>query len=158
MHILSCYVWLKSILFHLLCVFDHLSLNGLSLPHKNEPLWEFWGQRVWGLALGLLEVCQACSVYWVTGPAGLCNKKLIYTPAQESNICECLSFLSVKTVEGNKFQMTHTGNHIQLTHSTTDEGVSTLYSMDVFMRWTCICETVIDACIFCEVSKKCFHW
>ena len=80
MRILSCYVWLKSILFHLLCVFDPLSLNGLALPHKNAPLREFLGRRVWGLALRLLEICQACSVYWVTGPAGLCNKKLIYIP------------------------------------------------------------------------------
>ena len=36
------------------------------------------------LALGLLEICRACSVYRVTGLAGLCKKKrkkkLIYTP------------------------------------------------------------------------------
>ena len=142
------------------CVFlNPFPLMGYHCHIKMHPcICEFLGWRVLILDLSLLEICGTCSVYWVTGPAGLCNKKLIYTPAQESNICECLSFLSVKTVEGNKFQMTHTGNHIQLTHSTTDEGVSTLYSMDVFMRWTCICETVIDACIFCEVSKKCFHW
>ena len=81
MHIQSCFVWLKSILFHLLCVFDPLSFNGLSLPHYNAPLCEFLGWRVLNLALGQQEIFWACSVYWVTGPAGLCNKKLIYTPA-----------------------------------------------------------------------------
>ena len=28
----------------------------------------------------MLEICGACSVYGVTGPAGLCNEQLIYTP------------------------------------------------------------------------------
>ena len=43
-----------------------------------------WSFRTEGLvlALGLLEICQACLVYCVTGPAGMCSKKLIYTPAQ----------------------------------------------------------------------------
>ena len=66
-----------------LCAFDPISLNGLSLPHWNAPLSEFLGWRVLVLALGLLEICPACSVYWVTDPAGLCNKKLIYTPGSQ---------------------------------------------------------------------------
>ena len=85
MRILSCYVWLQSVMFHLSCVLDPLSLNGLPLPqwHKNAPLWEFLGRKVLVLALDLLEICWACSVYWVTGPAGLCNRKLIYTPVSD---------------------------------------------------------------------------
>ena len=90
MHILSWYVWLKSIPFHLLCIFDPLSLNGLSLPHQNAPLWEFLAWRVLVLALGLLDICWACSVYWVTGPAGLCNKKFIYTPGTKVERSYCL--------------------------------------------------------------------
>ena len=56
----------------------HVFSNGLSLPYA--PLPECLGQRVLVLALDLLEICRACSVYRVTGLAGLCNKKLIYTP------------------------------------------------------------------------------
>ena len=53
------------------------------------------------LALGQLEICGACSACRVTGPAGLCNRKLIYTPAddidgfvgeeeEQANLVECL--------------------------------------------------------------------
>ena len=76
-----CLVWLKSILFHLLCVFDPHSLNGLSLPHSNASLCESVAWRVWVFALGLLKICGTCSVYWVAGQADVYNKKLIYTPA-----------------------------------------------------------------------------
>ena len=41
--------------------------------------------RILILALGLLEICGACSLYWVTGPAGLYNKILTYNPVQDLN-------------------------------------------------------------------------
>ena len=79
------FVSLKSILFQInftFCVFWSPFLKWVNTDTlKCTIMWIFrmdW--RVLILALGLLENCWACSVYWVTGPAGLCNKKLIYTP------------------------------------------------------------------------------
>ena len=49
---------------------------------KMRPyLCEFLRQRVMVLALGLLEICWACLVHWVTG------QMLNYTPAPFSEIC-----------------------------------------------------------------------